>query len=311
MSQLTPLVLPPFDVYAGDGGNHADLAAHLPDQPPLAREEGRYLAAPELALAVNISIAVGQPLLVTGEPGCGKTRLAWSVAAELGLGQPLTFFTRSSSRWQDLFYQYDAVLRFNDIQSAPERARDAKRYVYFGPLGQAIKERARRVVLIDEVDKAPRDFPNDVLNELDKMEFEVPELETGEGKVRYSSTVRPIVIITSNSERQLPLPFLRRCVFHHITFPSRERLEEIVHQRLGPLQLERAVISAAVERFEDVRRIPGLVKAPATGELLAWIHVLGARRVNAAEIRRIALRELPFLQALLKDHGDWELLART
>lgn len=312
MSMSTsPSEHPRFDVYAGDGASHADRAAALPDQPPLAREEGRYLAAPELALAVNISIAVGQPLLVTGEPGCGKTRLAWSVGEELGLGGPLAFYTRSSSRWQDLFYQYDAVLRFNDMHAAPERARDASRYVYFGPLGQAIKERRRRVVLIDEVDKAPRDFPNDVLNELDKMEFEVPELETGEGKVRFSSTVRPIVIITSNSERQLPLPFLRRCVFHHIDFPSRERLEQIVQQRLGPLGLERALVTTAVERFEDVRRVPGLVKAPATSELLAWVQVLVALRVHAQDLRRMAVRELPFLQALLKDHGDWELLARA
>ncbi len=301
--------LPPFEIYHGDGVPRPDMAAELPESTVLFAEEGSYLADDDLVEAVNVALAVGQPLLVTGEPGCGKTRLAWSVARELGLGKPLTFYTRSTSRAQDLLYTFDAVLRFYDIQSDDSRAEDAGNYVDYGPLGQAIVEGERRVVLIDEIDKAPRDFPNDLLTEIDQMTFEVHELKDDD-RIQ-TSKVRPIVVITSNSERQLPLPFLRRCVFHHILFPSREKLVEIVKQRLKPLGLDGALIAAAVDKFRQVREIKGLTKKPATGELLSWLVSLQVKRVKAGTVETARLAALPLWQALLKDRDDFQRLSEA
>lgn len=303
--------LPRFDVYVGDGARHGDRTAELPDQAAVFREHGRYLAGEDLADAVNIAIAVGQPLLVTGEPGCGKTRLAWSIADELGLGDPLVFQTRSTSRAQDLLYRYDAVLRFHDIQARTQTAEgrfqadDPTHYVEYQALGQAIRSPTRRVVLIDEIDKAPRDFPNDLLHELDRMSFSVPELKLGEP---FTAVVRPIVVITSNSERQLPLPFLRRCVFHHIAFPGRDRLGEIIEQRLGPLELDLGLIQAAVDRFMAVRELPRIQKPPATSELLAWVQALAARGSTAKQLAATPLRDLPLWQALIKSQEDRQLV---
>jgi MoxR-like ATPase len=297
---------PPFDLFRGDGVPRPETARLLPEQHSLFQENGAYLADPELTEAVNVSLAVGQPLLVTGEPGCGKTQLAWAVAKELGLGEPLQFYTRSISRAQDLLYMFDAVRRFYDIQMHDRRAEEPRNYVSYGPLGQAIVENQRRVVLIDEIDKAPRDFPNDLLNELDRMAFLVPELEGPEREKR--ATVRPIVIITSNSERQLPLPFLRRCVFHHIIFPDQRRLEAIIRERLGPLNLDGGLITAAVEKFHQVREIKGLGKKPATGELLSWLIALHARGVTVATLHATPLSRLPLWQALLKDRDDFRRL---
>ena len=278
----------------------------IADQHALFQESGSYIAGEELVEAVNVALAVGQPLLVTGEPGCGKTRLAWAVAKELGLAEPLLFYTRSTSRAQDLLYTFDAVRRFYDIQMQDKRATEPRNYVDYGPLGQAIVDEQRHVVLIDEIDKAPRDFPNDLLNELDRMTFSVHELE---GKEREkSTTVRPIVIITSNSERQLPLPFLRRCVFHHIEFPDQEKLQQIIHERLGPLNLDGNMVSAAVEKFQLVREIKGLSKLPATGELLSWLIALHTRGTVADTIRQTPLSLLPLWQALLKDRDDFRRL---
>ena len=160
-----------FDLYRGDGQKREGVSETLPEHPIMFRESGVYLADPELVEAVNVALTVGQPLLLTGEPGCGKTRLAWSIAEELELGEPLTFFTRSDSRAQNLLYTFDAVRRFYDIEVKDNRATDPNNYVDYGPLGTAIVENRRRVVLIDEIDKAPRDFPNDLLNELDRMVF--------------------------------------------------------------------------------------------------------------------------------------------
>lgn len=306
--------LPRFDVYIGDGENHGDRLATAAAQTALGREHGKYLAGEELADAVNIAIAVGQPLLVTGEPGCGKTRLAWSIADELGLGAPLVFQTRSTSRAQDLLYRYDAVLRFHDIQVKTQtadgrfQADDAAHYVEYQALGEAIRSPTRRLVLIDEVDKAPRDFPNDLLHELDLMSFSVPELKLGQP---FSAVVRPIVVITSNSERQLPLPFLRRCVFHHIAFPDRDRLRKILQQRLEPLQLDLGLIDAAVDRFMAVRELARLHKPPATSELLAWVQALAARGATAKQLAATALRDLPLWQALIKSQEDRQLLLAT
>ncbi len=306
---MTQAELPPFEIYRGDGVARPEVAAELPDQAALFAEAGSYLADDDLAEAVNVALAVGQPLLVTGEPGCGKTRLAWSMAHELGLGDPLPFYTRSTSRAQDLLYTFDAVRRFYDIQAKDSRAEVARNYVRYGPLGEAIAGKERRLVLIDEIDKAPRDFPNDLLNEIDRMSFDVHELEGDEG--RKASTVRPVVLITSNSERQLPLPFLRRCVFHHILFPSRQKLVDIVSERLKPLDLDGALIAAAVDKFRQVREIKGFTKKPATGELLSWLVALQVKGVAADTVETARLAALPLWQALLKDRDDFHRLSEA
>ncbi|MBF0623691.1 MAG: MoxR family ATPase [Magnetococcales bacterium] len=304
---MTPL--PPFDIYQGDGQRHGSQMAQLPAQPVLFREEGRYLADSGLRDAVNISLATGQPLLLTGEPGCGKTRLAWSVAHELELGEPLSYFTRSQSQARELLYSYDAVRRFYDVQIKDPRATEASHYVTFGPLGQAILSPTRRLVLIDEVDKAPRDFPNDLLNELDRMAFTVPELP--ESQRTLQAITRPVVIITSNTERQLPLPFLRRCVFYHIPFPDRQRLAQIIHERLGPMNLNGSLVEAAIDRFQQVRKIDRLSKKPATGELLSWLVALHGRGVTSRQLQDCRPAELPLLPALLKDRDDFACLGAT
>ncbi len=294
--------MPPFDVYRA-GGEPSSPAPGLFESDPLARRSrGRYLADPKLAEAINLAICVGQPLLVTGEPGCGKTELAWSVAEQLELGEPLTFYTRSTSRAQDLLYRFDAVRRFHDIQSHDDRARDPLNYVQYEALGRAIVDGRPRVVLVDEIDKAPRDFPNDLLNELDKMEFTVWELPE-ETRTR-SSTIRPVTIITSNSERQLPLPFLRRCVFHRIDFPDEAQLVRIIRERLGGEDLDGELVRAAVDRFQEVREVKGLSKPPATGEVLTWTSALHAQGITVAALTQASLGELPLWQALVKDHGD-------
>ncbi len=306
---MTQNALPPFEIYRGDGVARPEVAAELPELTALFAEAGSYLADEELAEAVNVALAVGQPLLVTGEPGCGKTRLAWSIAYELGLDEPLTFYTRSTSRAQDLLYSFDAVLRFHDIQSKNPRAAAPSNYVRYGPLGQAIVDRERRLVLIDEIDKAPRDFPNDLLNEIDRMTFEVHELE-GDERLK-TSELRPVVLITSNSERQLPLPFLRRCVFHHIRFPNRDKLVQIVRERLKPLDLDATLIAAAVDKFRQVREIKGLTKKPATGELLSWLLALQVKGITPGMVETARLASLPLWQALLKDRDDFRRLSEA
>ena len=266
-------------------------------------EKGRYLADDQLVAAVNTALVVEQPLLVTGDPGTGKTALAWAVATELGMGEVLDFHTRSDHQAKDALYEVDNLLRFYHAQVHDERATNPENYLKWNALGEAIRSTTRRLVLIDEIDKAPRDFPNDLLDEIDQMEFRVPELQ-----MKFRAALRPIVIITSNSERQLPDPFLRRCVFHRIEFPAADRLRAILEQRLGHLKLPERLSAAAVKRFEEVRAIPGLEKKPATGELIAWVRVLKSLNVNVDAIERSALKDLPSPGALVKTEQDSRLL---
>jgi MoxR-like ATPase len=290
---------PSFIRYHGDGRVPPGCS------PQRRGEHGDYLADPELVLAVNTSLAVGQPLLLTGEPGTGKTMLAWSIASELGLGDVLEFHTRSDHQARDTLYSFDNLRRFYDAQNRDPRAEDLNHYVRLEPLGLAIASPSQRVVLIDEIDKAPRDFPNDLLDELDRMKFLVHE--TG---VEYNAVYRPVVIITSNSERQLPAPFLRRCVFHHIAFPTAERLERILHERLGHLHLRETLSKAAIRRFEELRRLDGLEKLAATSELLSWVRVLLAAGVDEPQLSSGSLAELPLLSALVKTRADLERIGK-
>lgn len=278
--------------YRGNGTTHDGRPAVTPG------EQGRYLAHPELVHAVNAALIVEQPLLVTGESGTGKTVLAHSIAAELELGEVEVFAVRSDHQGRDLLYEIDNLQRFYDAQVSEPRAQDRGNYLRLGPLGRAFRSETRRVVLIDEVDKAPRDFPNDLLNALDRMELRVPELGIAEPARR-----RPVIVITSNRESQLPDPFLRRCVFHHIEFPDRERLLEILRERLGTLDLTRTLAERIVDRFLEVRAVDGLLKRPTTGEMLTWSRVLHRTGLTDGAIQG-RLADLPYLGTLLKTRED-------
>jgi MoxR-like ATPase len=259
---------------------------------------GPYVLSPPLATTVNVALALDQPLLVTGEPGCGKTALAWAVAAQLGC-RVLEFHTKSTSTARDLLYQVDSLRRFHDASTGDARARDAGHYLAYRALGEAIRSEATTVVLIDEIDKAPRDFPNDLLNELDRMEFDVPEVEP---PLRFRATARHFVLITSNSERRLPMPFLRRCVYAHVEFPDAETLARIVELHCGAPA--RSFVALAVRRFLELRATPGLVKTPATGELIAWVRVLQRIGIDERALERVPPGELPALEALIKMIDD-------
>ncbi len=286
--------------YKGDGSGGARTLAES------RGEQGRYLADQRLATAVNTALAVEQPLLVTGEPGTGKTMLAWSIAAELDLGPVLEFHTRSDNQARDTLYAFDYLLRFYHAQTRDARAEDLESYTRWNALGEAIRSPTPRVVLIDEIDKAPRDFPNDLLDELDRMEFHVPELN-----LTCRAIYRPVVVITSNSERQLPDPFLRRCIFHRIDFPTGDRLQAIIRERLGHLNLADRLVETATLRFEQIRQVPGLEKKPSTAELLAWVRVLHASGIDPAALAKLRISDLPFPGALAKSEADSMLLSRA
>ncbi|MFY9822592.1 MAG: MoxR family ATPase [Thermoanaerobaculia bacterium] len=287
-----------FRQYRGDGTTRDGQPA------PARGEAGRYLASPELAAAVNTMLAVEQPLLVTGEAGTGKTVLADSIAAELELGEVLVFTVRSDDQGRDLLYEFDNLQRFYDAQVQDPRARDRANYLRLGALGQALRSETRRLVLIDEIDKAPRDFPNDLLDVLDRMELRIPEIGL-EVRARH----RPVVVITSNRESQLPDPFLRRCVFHHIEFPDDALLRRILDERLGPLHLAAELRDRVVRKFTELRQVQGLQKRPATSEMLTWARVLERAGVTPPELE-VEPGNLPHLGALLKTREDLERVRR-
>ena len=263
-----------------------------------------YIATDDLRLAVNAAITLERPLLVKGEPGTGKTRLAEEVAAALAV--PLiSWHVKSTTKAQQGLYEYDAVSRLRDSQLGVEGVHEVRNYIRRGKLWDAFASERRVVLLIDEIDKADIEFPNDLLQELDRMEFDV--YETGE---RIRALHRPIVFITSNNEKELPDAFLRRCFFHYIAFPDRDTLKKIVAVHYPGIR--DALVAEALEVFFQVREVPGLKKKPSTSELIDWLKLLLADDVPEAVLReRDPSKAIPPLAgALVKNEQDVQLLER-
>jgi MoxR-like ATPase len=260
------------------------------------RGSDSYVVTEELKNAVNVSIALQKPLLIKGEPGTGKTMLAESIAE--ALGKPLLIWSvKSTTKAQDGLYLYDTVQRLYDSQFGEGDVADIKHYVRLGKLGEAFTAERQVVLLIDEIDKADLEFPNDLLWELDKMEFYINET-----KETITAKQRPIVIITSNAEKELPDAFLRRCIFHYIEFPDMEKMQEIVKVHYG--DMDEKLLFAAMEAFYDLREMRDLQKKPSTSELLDWLQALMISGVPVEKIRE----EMPYLGVLLKKNQDMETM---
>jgi MoxR-like ATPase len=263
-----------------------------------------YVATPDLMLAVNAAITLQRPLLIKGEPGTGKTLLAEEVAT--ALGKPLfQWHIKSTTKAQQGLYEYDAVSRLRDSQLGDDKVKDIKNYIVKGTLWQAFESDGQAVVLIDEIDKADIEFPNDLLRELDRMEFycyETHEL--------IKAKHRPLIIITSNNEKELPDAFLRRCFFHYISFPDRETMARIVDVHFPKLKQE--LLREALEVFFDIRQVPGLKKKPSTSELIDWLKLMVAEDIPVDALRSNDKRTIipPLAGALLKNEQDVHLFER-
>jgi len=310
-----------FELYTGNGKTLRDRGLELPEVPRSNRLDAPeyYLAEKGLRDAVNVANALGQPLLVTGEPGTGKTQLAASIAYELNLPEPLVFQAKTTSAAKDLFYRYDSLRHFHDAQfrQVPVAIDE---YITYDALGLAIllslppeaadpylperflgKGPTRSVVLIDEIDKAPRDLPNDILTEIERAEFTVKEV----GRTFSAGAgFRPVVVLTSNSEKNLPDAFLRRCVFYHIPFPDPQRLKEIVQLRVSfNGNFSPAALDHALSHFMEIREL-ALSKKPATAECLAWLQILDRMDVDVGKLQPGQAEVLAFTYCILAKNTE-------
>jgi MoxR-like ATPase len=317
-----------LNLYKGNGMPISERDEILPGYDPIPNFDHprNYIAGNELRQAVNVALALGQPLLITGEPGTGKTELAKSIAWELGIPK-LDFFTKTTSTATDLFYQYDALRRFQDAHLPEHKHHTIHDYIQYQALGQAIlltyppekvknylpeklqgKGPTRAVLLIDEIDKAPRDLPNDILNEVADMKFTVKETDQ---PFCAQQQFRPILVLTSNSEKNLPDAFLRRCIFYHIAFPSEQQLKEIVQKRFSAYpDFTPEFIEAACARFIEIREL-ALKKKPATAEFLSWIQVLRSLGLETKDIIDGKLEAFAISFSILaKTREDFAMLRR-
>jgi MoxR-like ATPase len=273
---------------------------------PTDRFEGtsNYIATNDLKIAVNASVALQRPLLIKGEPGTGKTVLAYEMAK--ALNAPLiTWHVKSTTKAHNGLYEYDAVSRLRDSQLGEERVHDVRNYLKKGKLWEAFTSPVRPVLLIDEIDKADIEFPNDLLQELDRMEFYVQETDE-----TIRAEVRPVVVITSNNEKELPDAFLRRCFFHYIRFPDDETMRSIIEVHFPGIK--QRLVSEALKTFYEIRDTPGLKKKPSTSELLDWLKLLLVEDIDPETLREKTPNKLipPLHGALLKNEQDVHLFER-
>ena len=262
-----------------------------------------YIATEDLIVAVNAAISLERPLLIKGEPGTGKTELAKQVSKALNLNM-IEWHVKSTTKAQQGLYEYDAVSRLRDSQLGDKKVNNIKNYIRKGKLWQAFKTKEKCVLLIDEIDKADIEFPNDLLQELDKMEFHVYETDEN-----VRALQRPVVIITSNNEKELPDAFLRRCFFHYIKFPDMETMKKIVHSHFP--KIKESLLAVALTQFYELRDTTGIKKKPSTSEVLDWLKLLLADDLNTDDLKRPGKDSLPVLHgALLKNEQDVHLFER-
>ena len=259
----------------------------------------KYVVSEDLLRIVNISIALQKPLLIKGEPGTGKTMLAEAISEALGK-KLIIWNIKSTTKAQDGLYVYDTVQRLYDSQFGGEGVDDIKKYIKLGKLGEAFSDKEQVILLIDEIDKADLEFPNDLLWELDRMEFHIPE--TGR---TVTAKHRPVVIITSNAEKELPDAFLRRCVFHYIEFPDKELMAQIV--RVHFPDLDDKLLTQVLEAFYKIRQLPQIKKKPSTSEIIDWLQALVHGGVDPKRV----VKEVPYLGVLLKKNEDMDALRRN